>query len=142
MPPLRERKTDIIILANHFIGFYNMIYGKEVNEMTPAVIELLLKYHWPGNVRELSDTFENIMISINDRTVNCCDLPPSVQNCTDSSTSKGSLEQTLESIEYESIINALKLSGGNLSKASKILELTERMLGLRIKKYNIDYKKF
>jgi Nif-specific regulatory protein len=141
--PLRERNSDIIILTNYFIGLYNKIYNKNVVEITPAAVELLSKYHWAGNVRELESSIEHIIVSINGNSINCCDLPPSVQNSIDiSSSEKGTLERKLENIEYESIIDAIKSSKGNLSKSSKVLGLTERMLGLRIKKYNIDYKKF
>lgn len=143
IPPLRERKPDIIILTNYFIGLFNKIYNKNVTEITPAAIELLLKYNWTGNVRELESSIENIIVTINGNVINCSDLPPSVQNSIDISGSKnGNLEQKLKTIEYENIINAIKSSNGNLSKASRILGLTERMLWLRIKKYNIDYKKF
>lgn len=143
IPPLRERKTDILLLADYFINKYSNLNGKNVKRITTPAIDMLMSYHWPGNVRELENCIERAVILTDDDVIHSYHLPPSLQTIQSSNTHfKGSLNQKLESIEMEMISEALKLTKGNISEAAKDLGLTERILGLRIKKYNISAKKF
>jgi Nif-specific regulatory protein len=143
VPPLRERKTDIPLLIDHFIEKYaKNIHKKVVRVSTPA-IDMLMRYHWPGNVRELENCMERAVILSSDGVIHGYHLPPTLQTAEASGTSaKGTLVETLDSIEKEMIAEVLKTSKGNMSQAARSLGLTERMLGIRAAKYKIDYKRF
>lgn len=143
IPPLRERKTDILLLSDFFINKYSKATGKPVKRISTPAIDMLMCYHWPGNVRELENCIERAVILTDDQVIHSYHLPPTLQTIQSSNTRYlGTLNQKLESVEMEMIMEALKLSNGNISEAAKDLGLTERIMGLRIKKYNINVKKF
>lgn len=146
IPPLRERRGDIPLLVNHFIEKYNRIHGLEIKRISSTAIDLLMTYHWPGNIRELENCIERAAILSTDRVIRSHNLPPTLQSAASTrSRVDGSLEVILENVEKQMLIDALNLSKGNISKAAEQLKLTERMMGLRIKKYEIDpaiFKKF
>lgn len=79
VPPLRERKTDIILLADYFMEKYAQELGKKVTGISPSAIGMLMNYHWPGNVRELENCIERAMILSTDHTIHSYHLPPSLQ---------------------------------------------------------------
>jgi Nif-specific regulatory protein len=146
VPPLRERRGDIPLLVNHFIEKYNKIHGLEIKRISSTAIDLLMTYHWPGNIRELENCIERAAILSTDRVIRSHNLPPTLQSAASThSRVEGSLEAILENVEKQMLIDALNLSKGNISKAADQLKLTERMMGLRIKKYGIDpviFKKY
>ena len=146
IPPLRERRGDIPLLVNHFIEKYNKIHGLEIKRISSTAIDLLMTYHWPGNIRELENCIERAAILSTDRVIRSHNLPPTLQSAASThSRVDGSLEAILENVEKQMLIDALNMSKGNMSKAAEQLKLTERMMGLRIKKYQIDpaiFKKF
>ena len=146
IPPLRERRADIPLLVNHFIEKYNKIHGLEIKRISSTAIDLLMTYHWPGNIRELENCIERASILSTDRVIRSHNLPPTLQSAASThSRVDGSLEAILENVEKQMLIDALNLSKGNISKAAAQLKLTERMMGLRIKKYQIDpvvFKKY
>jgi Nif-specific regulatory protein len=146
IPPLRERRGDIPLLVNHFIEKYNKIHGLEIKRISSTAIDLLMTYHWPGNIRELENCIERAAILSTDRVIRSHNLPPTLQSAASThSRVEGSLEAILENVEKQMLIDALNMSKGNISKAAEQLKLTERMMGLRIKKYQIDpaiFKKF
>lgn len=146
IPPLRERRADIPLLVNHFIEKYNQIHGLEIKRISSTAIDLLMTYHWPGNIRELENCIERASILSTDRVVRSHNLPPTLQSAASThSRVDGGLEAILENVEKQMLIDALNLSKGNISKAAEQLKLTERMMGLRIKKYQIDpliFKKY
>lgn len=146
IPPLRERRGDIPLLVNHFIEKYNKIHAFEIKRISSTAIDLLMTYHWPGNIRELENCIERAAILSTDRVIRSHNLPPTLQSAASThSRVDGSLEAILENVEKQMLIDALNLSKGNLTKAAEQLKLTERMMGLRIKKYQIDpaiFKKF
>ena len=146
IPPLRERRGDIPLLVNHFIEKYNKIHGLEIRRISSTAIDLLMTYHWPGNIRELENCIERASILSTDSVIRSHNLPPTLQSAASThSRVDGSLEAILENVEKQMLIDALNLSKGNISKAAEQLKLTERMMGLRIKKYGIDpviFKKF
>ena len=146
IPPLRERRADIPLLVNHFIEKYNKIHGLEIKRISSTALDLLMTYHWPGNIRELENCIERAGILSTDRVIRSHNLPPTLQSAASThSRVDGGLEAILENVEKQMLIDALNLSKGNISKAAEQLKLTERMMGLRIKKYQIDpvvFKKY
>jgi Nif-specific regulatory protein len=139
IPSLRERRGDIPLLVNHFIEKYNKIHGLEIKRISSTAIDLLMTYHWPGNIRELENCIERAAILSTDRVIRSHNLPPTLQSAASThSRIEGSLEAILENVEKQMLIDALNMSKGNLTKAAEQLKLTERIMGLRIKKYQID----
>ncbi len=143
VPPLRERKTDILLLADYFVEKYNKANQKGVRRISTTSIDMLMRYHWPGNVRELQNCIERAVILSEDNVIHGYHLPPTLQTAESSGTPyTGSLQQKLDALEQEMIMEALKRTQGNMTRAAMQLGLSDRIMGLRIKKFNIDYRKF
>ncbi|MEM5948196.1 nif-specific transcriptional activator NifA [Spirochaetia bacterium 38H-sp] len=143
IPPLRERKSDIILLADHFTEKYSKQNNKDIQRISTPALNLLTSYHWPGNVRELENCIERAVILSTDGVIHSYHLPPSLQSAESSHTEfRGTLQETLDRLEKELIEDALKTHRGNMSKAAKMLGITERIMGLRVKKHNIDTKMY
>ena len=143
MPPLRERKTDVPLLADYFVGKYSKANHKNICRISTPAIDMLMSYHWPGNVRELENCIERAVILSNDDVIHGHHLPPTLQTAeATGTTSGGNFQETLNNLERELILDALKSSRGNQTKAAQTLGLTERLMGLRVKKYKIDPKRF
>ena len=104
---------------------------------------MLMSYHWPGNVRELENCIERAVLISNDNVIHGHHLPPTLQTAEASGTSfEGNLDNTLNKVEKEFILDALKSSRGNMSRAAKALGVTERIMGLRVKKFGINPRRF
>jgi Nif-specific regulatory protein len=143
VPPLRERGSDIIALADHFVEYYSAETGKNIKRISTPALNMMMSYHWPGNVRELRNVIERATILAEDDVIHGYNLPPSLQTpVLDGAVQKGGLDAKLSAIEYEMIIDALKTYGGKMTEAARELGLTRRMLGLRMKKYGISYKDY
>jgi len=143
IPPLRERKTDILLLADHFIEKYSKTAGRNIRRISTPAIDMLMAYHWPGNVRELENCIERAVVVSNDDVIHGHHLPPTLQTAEASGTTiRETLDEALDSIEREMLIEALKSSRGNMAKAARLLSISERRMGLRINKYSIDSKRF
>jgi Nif-specific regulatory protein len=139
VPPLRERRGDIPLLVNHFIEKYNGLHNLKIKRISSSAIDLLMTYHWPGNIRELENCIERASILSTDQVIRSHNLPPTLQSAASTDTRvEGSLSAILENVEKQMLIDALNMSKGNITKAAEQLKLTERIMGLRIKKYNID----
>jgi Nif-specific regulatory protein len=143
IPPLRQRKSDIMLLADHFTEKYAEKNGKLIKRISSLAIDLLTKYHWPGNVRELENCIERAVILSNDMVIHSYNLPPSLQSANSTNTELTStLDAALSRLEKEMITEALKNSDGNMSAAARILGITERQMGLRIHNYGINRRVF
>ncbi len=143
VPPLRERKTDIPLLTDYFIERYAREMNVAIKRISTPAIDMLMAYHWPGNVRELQNCIERAVLLSHDGVIRGYHLPPTLQSSIASGTVyQGTLEEAVSSLEKEIIVDALKESHGNVSLASQKLGLTERVMGLRLKKYDINYKAF
>ncbi|NTU53965.1 MAG: sigma 54-interacting transcriptional regulator [Chlorobiaceae bacterium] len=143
VPPLRERKTDILLLADYFVEKFNILNHKGIRRISTTAIDMLMRYHWPGNVRELQNCIERAVILSEDNVIHGYHLPPSLQTAESSGTPyTGDLQQKLDAIEREMIIEALKRTKGNMTKSATQLGLSDRIMGLRMKKFDIDYRKF
>lgn len=143
IPPLRERGADIVALADFFVARYAKQCDKEVKRISTPALNMMMSYHWPGNVRELENVIERATILSEGGVIHGYDLPPSLQTPVLSGTvEKGGLNARLAAIEYEMIVDALKMQDGNMTEAARELGLTRRILGLRMQKYGIDYKDY
>ncbi len=143
IPPLRERKTDLLLLADYFVEKYSKLHNKNVRRISTPAIDMMMVYHWPGNVRELENCIERAVLLSNDDVIHGHHLPPTLQTAEASGTViKETLHTALENYEKELIIEALKQARGIMAKAAKKLGITERIMGLRVDHYGIDYRRF
>ncbi|WP_413776319.1 sigma-54 interaction domain-containing protein [Rhodopseudomonas palustris] len=143
IPPLRDRGSDVITLADHFVTTYSAEIGKPIKRISTPAINMLMSYHWPGNVRELENVIERSVILAEEGVIHGYDLPPSLQTPTETGTGfSGTLEDRVTAVEYEMIVEALKASNGNVGQAATALGLTRRMLGLRMDRHGLTYKTF
>ncbi|MGD0816497.1 MAG: sigma 54-interacting transcriptional regulator [Verrucomicrobiota bacterium] len=141
--PLRERKSDLLLLADHFVEKFSKISGKKVRRISTAAIDLLVSYHWPGNVRELENCIERAVLLCPGQSIEAHHLPPTLQKKDPSEKgSTGTLDSAVAALEYEMIVAELKACDGNMAGAARNLGLTERQIGLRVKRFGIDFKRF
>ena len=126
VPPLRERKEDIPLLAEFFMKEFTSAYGRKAKELTPQALELLEEYHWPGNVRELRNVMERIVIMNPQVRVDARHIPlnPTRRTTTDHPSEHfGSLQEVREGAEREYILRKLDETSGNVSRAAELLGL-------------------
>ncbi|MCX7856531.1 MAG: nif-specific transcriptional activator NifA [Deltaproteobacteria bacterium] len=145
IPPLRERKEDIPPLVEHFLRKFSREYGKNLR-ITNGAMDILKNYSWPGNVRELENTIERIAVLSEDGLVREDDIPSyireGIQKNTHTTTEGNSLTKDIENLERERIIEALKKSNFNRSKAARLLGITLRQITYKIQKYGIEEHAF
>ncbi len=143
MPPLKERRTDILLLADFFLEKYSKENKKAIKRFSTPGIDMLMGYHWPGNVRELENCIERAVLLSTDGVIHSYNLPPTLQTGKESGTMPvKSLEKALENLEKEMIIDSLKNSWGNITQAAKMLDTTIRKFSYKAQKYGIDYKEY
>ncbi len=143
IPPLRERKSDILLLADHFVETYARRARKDIRRISTPAIDMMMAYHWPGNVRELENGIERAVLLSQDGVIHGHHLPPSLQTAEGSGTLPGGdLQSALDNVEREMILEALKISRGNMAGAARALGISERQMGLRVRKYGIRPKRF
>ncbi|MFZ5758493.1 MAG: sigma-54-dependent Fis family transcriptional regulator [Thermodesulfobacteriota bacterium] len=143
LPPLRERRTDILLLAEYFLKKFCDENDKKIFRISTPAIDLLMQYHWPGNVRELQNCMERAVLICDEEAIKSYHLPPTLQSA--ESTSEGnplSLAAAVENFERELIIDALKRARGNQTQAAKLLETSLRIINYKIHKYAIDPQVF
>lgn len=139
IPPLRERRSDILDLANYFVEKYSKASHKRIRRISTPAIDMLTSYHWPGNVRELENCIERAVLLSTDDVLHGHHLPPTLQSAEASGTTMtGTLDATLDSVEREMLIETLKRVRGNKAKAANELGITERVMGLRVRKHSIN----
>jgi len=143
VPPLRERKPDVMLLADHFLEKYATEHGKSIKRISTPAIDMLMAYHWPGNVRELENIIERAVLVCDGSVVHGHHLPPTLQTSEASGTVTNlSLDEAVEAYEKDLIQDALKTTRGNRAKAAKLLHSTERIIGYKVTKYRIDCQRF
>jgi Nif-specific regulatory protein len=143
LPALRERINDIPVLVDHFIQKCNELNMTNIRRISSSAIDMLMVYHWPGNIRELENCIERAAIMSTDGVIRSHNLPPTLQTAQSSGTeNKGTLYSIMERVEKQLIVDALTSSLGNINKAALMLGITERIMGLRIKKYDLETKKY
>ena len=150
LPALRERKDDIPLLLNHFLHKYNA-ENKSRFRLSPEVMTRLVNHHWPGNVRELENTIERMAVMAKGDVLNLEDIPLPLSSFNSSISWKVEETQseapaplkgdgTLADLEKKQVMDAMERCGGVQAKACKLLGITPRQLGYRLKKYKIGYK--
>jgi Nif-specific regulatory protein len=143
LPPLRDRKSDILLLAEHFLEKYELEHGKRIRRISTPAIDMLASYHFPGNVRELENAIERAVLVCDTNVIHGHHLPPTLQTAEVSGTvTEVTLASAVEAFERDLIQDTLKSTRGNIAKAAKQLDSTERILGYKIKKYGIDTMRF
>lgn len=140
IPPLRERKSDIMLLANYFVEEYSEKNNKTIKRISSPALDLLTSYHWPGNVRELENCIERAVILSTDTVIHSYHLPPSLQSAQSTDTEPTTtLEAALSRLEKELIVEVLKITNGNMAASARRLGITERQIGLRVHHYGINW---
>ncbi|MCK9169900.1 MAG: sigma 54-interacting transcriptional regulator [Treponema sp.] len=140
IPPLRERRTDIPLLINHFVEMYAKEQNKEIKAVAQPAMNLMMAYDWPGNIRELSNCIERAVILSTDEIIHSYHLPTVMQKPSEDGDEKnGTLYQILDSVEREVIQNELDKNNGNMAKTADALGITERIIGLRVSKYKLRH---
>ena len=142
-PPLRERKPDIMLLADHFVEKYAREHGKRIRRVSTPAIDMLTSYHWPGNVRELENTIERSVLVCDGGVIHGHHLPPTLQTAEASDTvQRQSLIESVAAFERDLLQDALKTTRGNRAHAARLLDTTERIFNYKVRRYGIDARRF
>jgi Nif-specific regulatory protein len=143
VPPLRDRKSDLLLLSDHFLEKFSREHGKSIKRISTPAIDMLTSYHWPGNVRELENCLERAVLVCDGHVIHAHHLPPTLQTAEASGTvMRLSLKDALSAYEKDLIQDALKTTRGNRAKAARLLNTTERILNYQVGKYGIDWQRF
>lgn len=145
IPPLRDRKVDIPILANHFLRKFNKLKRKKVEKILPETMECLLKYPWPGNVRELENLIEMIVVLKEEGSIDVADLPDKIVKTTHARDINGieitdeglDLKALIDSFEKDLLARALEKAGGAKNKAAKLLNINRTTFVEKLKRFKI-----
>lgn len=141
--PLRERREDILPLAEHFLHLFAQEYGKQIKRISTPALDLLNQYHWPGNARELRNCIERAVLVCTEEVIRTYHLSPTLQTAESSATDTNlSFGEAVAKFEQEIIVDALKKARGNMLQAARDLRISYRIVNYKIKKYGIDPKKF
>ncbi|XHR29338.1 MAG: sigma 54-interacting transcriptional regulator [Chthoniobacteraceae bacterium] len=143
VPPLRDRKSDMLQLADYFVEKYSTENEKKIQRISTAAIDLMMQYHWPGNVRELQNCIERGVLLCQGDAIQAHHLPPTLQAASPSEKpANGTLETAVAALEHEMIVAALKETHGNMAGAARQLGVSERIMGLRVKRYGVEMDRF
>lgn len=143
IPSLRERREDILPLAEYFLEFFAKEHTKNIKRISMPAIDLLTQYQWPGNVRELQNCMDRSVFVCNEEAVRTYHLPPTLQTAESSATDTHlSFGEAVGKFEQEILIEALQKCGGNMLQVARDLRASYRIINYKIKKYNIDPKKY
>src|SRR5437870_4984166 len=143
VPPLRERKADLLLLVDHFLEKFAREHQRSIKRISTPAIDMLASYHWPGNVRELENTLERAVLMCDGQVIHGHHLPPSLQTAEASGTvTRMALKDAVSSYEKDLIQDALKTTRGNRAKAARLLDTTERVFNYKVRNYRIDTQRF
>lgn len=137
VPSLRDRKDDIPILVDYFIGKFNEKFMKNIEGVKPKVLDMFKAYSWDGNVRELEHLLEGIISITDKRVIGPEDLPMKFRGGRSKDLDEMSLNDVLEATEVDLINRALLESGGNITRAAELLKIPRQTLQYKIKKFKI-----
>lgn len=143
LPPLQDRTGDIPVLVDYFLKKYNEENNKSI-EITSDVLNVLMDYEWPGNVRELENTIERLVVMSGGTVITKSELPLNIRDHLVKSKYaaqiKDALPSTIKNIEKVRILDALNRTGWNQAKAARLLSITPRQIGYKIKRHRIEKK--
>jgi Nif-specific regulatory protein len=143
VPPLRERKSDVLLLADHFVEKYARLHSRNIKRISTPAIDMMMSYHWPGNVRELENTVERAVLVADGDVIHGHHLSPTLQTAEASGTVVSrSLSEAVGMFESNLIQDALKSTRGNRARAARLLNTTERILNYKVRRYGIDPGRF
>jgi Nif-specific regulatory protein len=143
IPPLRERKPDLLLLADHFLEKASLANGKHIKRISTPAIDMLMSYHWPGNVRELENAIERAVVVCDGQVVHAHHLPPTLQTAASSGTAMSlSLKDAIAAYEKDLIQDALKTARGNRAKAARLLNTTGRIMNYKVRQLGVDWRRF
>ena len=143
VPPLRERKADLLQLVDHFLEKFSREHHKSIKRISTPAIDMLMSYHWPGNVRELSNAIERAVVICEGGVLHSHHLPPTLQTAESSGTTSNlSLKEMVEAVEKDALQDALKSARGNRATAARLLRTTRRILNYKLRNYGIDARRF
>ncbi len=158
LAPLRARKDDIALIANHFMGKYAAANGRSNVRLSLTAVDMLQRYDWPGNARELQNVMERAALLVGEdglilpqhlpanlHASTCPAAHPNLGSAKKQNAQlmgNASLQERLDELEYACIVESLEQSKGHLGNAAQMLGLTERIMALRLRKYNLSYKNF
>jgi Nif-specific regulatory protein len=143
IPPLRERKPDLLLLADHFLEKASLANGKHIKRISTPAIDMLMSYHWPGNVRELENAIERAVVVCDGQVVHAHHLPPTLQTAASSGTIMSlSLKDAIAAYEKDLIQDALKTARGNRAKAARLLSTSGRIMNYKVRQLGIDWRRF
>ena len=139
IPPLRERKEDIIPLVNYFINKYNNIFGTNITGISKEAEEILLRYDWRGNVRELENTIERTVQIAEGQVIGTYDIPAYILSSSkNSQENMGYFENEIEKFENNILLNTLKKNKGNIKSTSEDLKISRVTIYRKLSKLGID----
>jgi two-component system, NtrC family, response regulator AtoC len=147
VPPLRERREDIPPLLDYFLKRFSREFNKHIREVSRDALDLLLRYHWPGNVRELRNVVERICIMTNEEVIRPELLPGEIFGSAPQKDSPFSyeippegilLDEMIGEIEKELIGKALKITGANIAKTARLLNVPRGTLRYKVEKYGLE----
>jgi two-component system response regulator AtoC len=139
LPLLRERRDDIPLLVKSFLDEFSRENGKQVGELTPEAMNLLLAYDWPGNVRELRNAIEQMVVLARGERLTVRDVPAAIRGAADLTkinVVRGGM--TVEDAERQLIVQALKETNGNRTKAAQRIGISRRTLHRKLKEYGLE----
>ena len=138
LPELKDRREDIILLAQHFLEMYRERLKKEVREVSPEALALLLDYDWPGNVRELENCIERAVVLARGEALRPEHLPGSLRRLTTERSLTFSVGTSLELLERQAILATLREVKGNKTAAARLLGISQRTLYRKVKAYGMN----
>ena len=149
IPPLRQRKGDILVLAHHFLDTFNKKLGKNIKGFSKKALKLIYEYNWPGNIREMENTIERCLIISEKEVIDVNDLPPHLRSSEpilNNDLNGGFFNDDeiipFERLKEESIKHALKVTKGNIVEAAKKLQLGRATIYRLMDKYSIENRSF
>jgi DNA-binding NtrC family response regulator len=132
LPPLRERRSDIPLIARYFLNKYAQTMNKNVTDFSPQALEMFAGYDWPGNIREVRNAVERAMVVAKGNQIQVADLSFPFP-----SPSRPSGGESLEEVEKDQILKILNQTNGNIAQAAEILKISRLTIYNKIEKYHL-----
>jgi len=138
LPPLRDRKGDVLLLAAYFVDRYNREFKKRIRGLSPAALSLVDQYSWPGNIRELRNAIERAMLLTANEWIEPGDLTALTHKATAAQFQLPPDGVSLEEVERQLLTQALERTGGNQTQAAQLLHINRDQVRYRIEKFGLQ----